>query len=145
MLLSCKQTVKEDPKATESHSDHQEIANDTHLNNDWVNEMALDNGSKWAANVETTTGVSAMSKLIADTKTASKEDYNRLGNGLNDLKNIIVKECTMTGASHDNLHVFLHPLIDKIELLQKVATVEEGAEIKANIVEHLQGYYLYFN
>src|SRR5690554_6715439 len=87
ILVSCKQTVKEAPEATESHSVHQEIANDPYLNNDWVNEMALDNGSKWAANAETTTGVAAMTKLIAGSNTSSKEDYNQLGNGLNDLKN----------------------------------------------------------
>lgn len=145
ILVSCKQTVKEDPKATDSHSVHQEMASDSHLDNDWVNEMALDNGSKWEANVETTMGVAAMTKLIAETKTSSKEDYNQLGNGLNDLKNVIVKECTMTGASHDNLHVFLHPLIEKIELLQKAATADEGAKIKANVIEHLQGYYSYFD
>ena len=144
-LVSCKQSAKESQKATDSHSVQQEIGSDLHLDNDWVNEIALDNGSKWEANVETTMGVAAMTKLIAEAKTSTKEDYNKLGNGLNDLKNIIVKECTMTGASHDNLHVFLHPLIDKIELLQNAATADEGAKIKANITEHLQGYYSYFD
>lgn len=145
ILVSCKQTVKEDSKATDSHAVQQEIVSDLHLDNDWVNEMALDNGSKWVANLETTTGVAAMTKLIQETKTASKDDYQQLGNQLNDLKNVIVKECTMTGASHDNLHVFLHPLIDKIALLQKATSADEGATIKANIIEHLKGYYSYFD
>ncbi|MCM4167449.1 hypothetical protein KCTC52924_01056 [Arenibacter antarcticus] len=143
-LINCKQAVKESPKSAETQITTMETNQDLHLNNDWVSEIALNNGIKWEANLETTTGVAAMSKLISESKTTSTEDYKRLGNALNEVKNTLVKECTMTGASHDNLHVFLHPLIEKIELLQKTATTDEGVTIKNNISDHLEGYYTYF-
>lgn len=107
--------------------------------------MTLNNGTKWEANLETTTGVADMAKLIGETKTISVEDYRILGNGLNDLKNSLVMECTMTGASHDNLHVFLHPLIQKIELLKKTGSEETGAKIEENIIGHLKADYIYFD
>lgn len=140
-FINCKQAVKEDTKSpgkTASGSEQK-------LNTNWVEEMSLNNGTKWEANLETTTGIADMAKLVAETKTISVEDYRNLGNGLNEVKNNIVKECTMTGASHDNLHVFLHPLIQKIELLQKTDDTETAAKIKESINGHLKSYYTYFD
>ena len=115
------------------------------LNNDWVNVIVMNNDIKWQANIETTDGVREMLTLIKDNKTTTIDDYKKLGVTLNNAKNTVVKECTMEGASHDNLHVWLHPLIEKIELLQKIQNAEEGAQLTSNIKMHLEGYYDYFN
>ncbi len=115
------------------------------LNNDWVNEIVLNNGIKWQANKETTDGVKAMLTLINEHEASTIDEYKKLEDALNDVKNTVVKECTMKGASHDNLHVWLHPLIEKIELLQKVENAEEGAQLTSNIKAHLEGYYDYFD
>ncbi|MCM4172665.1 hypothetical protein DHD32_14330 [Arenibacter sp. TNZ] len=143
--LSCKQAIKEDATSKETYITNGETEKVPHLNNDWVAEMALNNGIKWEANLETTSGIAAMSKMIAETKTLSLEDYRNLGNTFNEVKNTIVKECTMTGASHDNLHVFLHPLIQKIEILQNTTSTDEGAKIKESIKGQLKSYYTYFD
>ena len=148
-LLSCKETKKEHPAASETtsespgHNSHVKAA--IEFNNTWVNEIVLNNGIKWSANTETTDGVREMLTLIQDNKTTTTVDYKKLGVALNNVKNTVVKECTMEGASHDNLHVWLHPLIEKIALLQKVQNAEEGAQLTSNIKTHLEGYYDYFN
>lgn len=147
-LMSCNETKQktensETVEATEAvHEHHGEemIA----INNDWVNEINLDNGNKWDANLETTEGVDKMLSLVESSEKKSVEDYHALASDLNETKNFVVKKCTMKGASHDNLHVFLHPLIDKIEALGKVSTVDEGSEITASIKENLEGYSNYF-
>ena len=100
---------------------------------------------KWQANKETTDGVMAMLTLLSEAKTSTTADYKKLGDGLNELKNTVVKECTMKGASHDNLHVWLYPLIKKIELFQKTESMEEGAHLSSNIKIHLEKYFDYFN
>ena len=143
--LSCKQEIKEDATSKETYITNEETEKVPHLNNDWVAEMVLINGMKWEANLETTSGVATMSKLIKETKTFSIEDYRNMGNTLNEVKNKIVKECTMTGASHDNLHVFLNPLIQKIELLQKMDNTDAATKIKQSINGHLKSYYTYFD
>lgn len=143
--LSCKQAIKEDATSKETYITNEETEKVPHLNNDWVAEMVLNNGMKWEANLETTSGVATMSKLIKETKTFSIEDYRNMGNTLNEVKNNIVKECTMTGASHDNLHVFLHSLIQKIELLQKTDNTDAVVKIKQSINGHLKSYYTYFD
>ena len=121
------------------------MAEETHaLNNAWVNEIKLDNGNKWEANLETTEGVDKMLNLVKSSAPKTVEDYHALASKLNEDKNVVVKKCTMEGPSHDNLHVFLHPLIEKIEALGKVSNTDEGAETLASIKENLEGYYNYF-
>ena len=143
-FINCKQEVKVEAKSKDTVISTTKNNKAPHLNNNWVAEMALNNGAKWEANLETTSGVANMAKLIGETKTISVEDYRNLGDSLNNVKNTLVKECTMTGASHDNLHIFLHPLIQKIELLQKTGSAETGAQIKESITGHLNAYYIYF-
>jgi hypothetical protein len=111
----------------------------------WVNDIVLNNGTKWKANKETTDGVVAMLTLINENKKWNTIEYKKLAEGLNEVKNTIVKECTMKGASHDNLHVWLHPLIEKIEMLQKIDNPNVGEYLTFNIKKHLEGYYDYFN
>jgi len=148
LLLGC----KESPKAQQEDRQAVEVTEGTaveaHHGGDteasWLEAISLDQGAKWAANAETTSGVAQMTFLIANTKAESAGDYRNLGDGLNEIKNYIVKECTMTGASHDNLHVWLYPLIEKVGELQKVETVESGRTLTDDIKGHLDKYYEYF-
>lgn len=110
----------------------------------WINEIQLDHGSKWLANAETTLGVSKMLTALNGFNGGSVSAYQALGDDLNDLKNTIVKECTMTGPSHDNLHVWLHPLIEKIEALQNTDSEASGVQRAHDIEQHLNGYYEFF-
>ena len=50
----------------------------------------------------------------------------------------------MTGASHDNLHVWLLPLIKKIDGLSKEESLENASIIKQSIVENIDMYFNYF-
>lgn len=114
------------------------------INNTWINDIKLDDGKKWQANIETTQGVDKMLTLVKTSDLKTVEDYHNLASKLNEDKNFVVKKCTMKGPSHDNLHVFLHPLIEKIEALGKVASVEEGTMVTQSIKENLENYYPYF-
>ena len=148
LTISCKETNKETPaegKNTVEKIDHENQSISHALNDTWVNDIILNNGIKWSANTETTDGVREMLTLINVNKSTTTDDYKKLGIALNDVKNTVVKECTMKGASHDNLHVWLHPLIEKIELLQKVENAEKGEQLTSNIKMHLEGYYDNFN
>ncbi|HLV39535.1 hypothetical protein [Xanthomarina sp.] len=127
-----------------SHENHETHQASSALNNNWMNEIQMDNGSQWLANIETTDGVNDMLKLISESKTETVADYLSLADKLNSRKNTLVKECTMTGPSHDNLHVFLHPLIEKINVLLETKTTEEGAEALKSITDNLNAYTTYF-
>lgn len=155
MFVGCKNPKAEEVVTEEDaietmdeHADHHsEVATDLNavLSNSWIGEIETDNGQKWEANAETTEGVENMLALINQTQTQTLEDYHQLGSKLNDEKNYIIKECTMEGPSHDNLHVFLHPLIDKVSALQNSKSTSEAEEIVESMEENLQKYYDYFN
>jgi len=141
--VATEQTTQE-PVEVVSHENHDTHQASSALNNDWMNEIQMDNGSQWIANIETTDGVNDMLKMISESNTETVEDYLGLANKLNERKNTLVKECTMTGPSHDNLHVFLHPLIEKIDVLLETKTTEEGAEALKSITDNLKAYKTYF-
>ena len=151
-LISCNQTKQKDHEhetvenvQTEEHSEYTEMTHkEPTLNNDWVNEISLNDGAKWDANIETTQGVNNMLSIIKDSNLETEKDYQALGKKLNEEKNILVKKCTMKGPSHDNLHVFLHPLIEKIDQLMEVSSTEQGTQITKSIHVNLKSYSLYF-
>lgn len=123
----------------ESLPDHSMDADDS-----WLNEINLNEGTQWIANPETITGVERMRKNIHTAELNTTDGYHKLAEKLNEDKNYIVKECTMEGESHDNLHIWLHPLIEKIEALGKVADADEGQLIVDDIETRLTRFYEFF-
>lgn len=114
LTYSCKNDTKEnsDQKATEvvdetTEHDHGESTG-----------LALNNGERWDANAETTTGVENMIALMNSFK--EKEDVTAYPKLTQDLKTefkMIFEKCTMTGEAHDQLHNFLIPIKDLLETL----------------------------
>ncbi|GGH43365.1 hypothetical protein IA57_10990 [Mangrovimonas yunxiaonensis] len=141
-FLGCKDHAKNE--TTNEHATHATHHDNNALSNSWVKDIQLDNGTKWNANPETNEGVTNMLRLLENNTPTTLEDYHHLAKALNTEKNYIVKECTMKGASHDNLHVWLHPLIDKIGTLEASKTPEEAQPIYKSIKENITAYHTYF-
>ena len=133
-LVSCKQNKKQEAAEV----------NDLYSNS-WTQEIKLDNGKKWQANSETNEGVLKMQNSIKDFSSNTLEGYYELAEKLNVDKNYVIKNCTMKGDSHDNLHVWLLPLIAKIDALSEANTIEEAAKLKQSIEENINEYADYFN
>ena len=110
----------------------------------WKKDIQLNQGTQWKANRETTEGILKMSEILAKSSPSSPEDYRVLGDALNEEKNLVIKRCTMKGPSHDNLHIYLQPLIGKIGELQEVDSAEKGELLISEIEEHLEAYHSYF-
>ncbi len=129
-----------------SHDDHNDDhqLSDDGLSNNWITEIAMNDGSKWEANPETNEGVQKMQNLLKSHSTKTLEDYYKLADQLNSDKNYVVKNCTMKGASHDNLHVWLLPLMAKIDALSETQSLEEASKLKHSIEENVNKYSDYF-
>lgn len=151
VTFSCKETSKNNQVVNQEvetgHQTEKEklLQTNTTSNNMWMDEISLNNGSKWEANPETTKGIENMIQAIDHRKRKAVTDFQELGVKLNTEKNYIVEKCTMKGPSRDNLHIFLYPLINKIKDLMTVNSVTEGSKITTNIQAHLEGYNLYFH
>lgn len=111
--------------------------------NAWTSEIQMNNGKKWLSNAETNEGVLKMQKSLKE-QTSTLADYHKLATQLNEDKNFVIKNCTMKGSSHDNLHIWLLPLVDKINALSEAQTVEVASRLKQSIEENIKAYYTYF-
>jgi len=151
LFISCNDTTKNEQVVNETIKTEGPTEKDKPIQENstsaksWMDEISLNNGSKWEANPETTKGIKNMIRNINQTKPETVVEFQELGTKLNDEKNDIIKKCTMKGPSHDNLHIFLYPLINKIKDLMTVNSVTEGSKITTNIQAHLEGYNLYFH
>jgi len=142
VVTSCKNAEKQDENKITKEAVQEQV--DDVLSTQWMNDIQLNNRTKWEANIETTEGVENMQALLKTHTPSSIEDYHQLANELNDVKNKVVKECTMKGASHDNLHIWLYPLIEKISALSKTDDLNEASKIKQSISENIEVYSTYF-
>tara|TARA_R100001377_G_scaffold53340_1_gene31341 strand:+ start:469 stop:960 length:492 start_codon:yes stop_codon:yes gene_type:complete len=149
LLSSCNHSNKEEPVKEQETTEQDSTEKNSHetttdLESNWKNDIELDAGKKWIANMETNKGVQKMKDVLKSQPTVTIDDYHKLASELTTAKNYIIKECTMKGASHDNLHVWLLPLLDKLDVLTEVTTLETASKIKQNISEHIFAYELYF-
>ncbi|WP_158840333.1 hypothetical protein [Polaribacter sp. L3A8] len=112
--------------------------------NTWVKEIKLNNGDKWLANSETNEGILKMKKSLKKASTNTLEEYYQLAEKLNNDKNYVIKNCSMKGDSHDNLHIWLLPLMAKIDALSKTKTTEDAAKLKQSIEDSINAYADYF-
>ena len=142
LLTGCKE--KEAQAVTPEDPEKKEILEDLQEEPAWKQDIQLNNGQQWHANTETTEGILKMSEILAKASPSSPEDYRQLGKILNEEKNLVIKRCTMKGPSHDNLHIYLQPLIGKIGELQEIDSAEKGKILISEIKEHLEAYHSYF-
>ena len=122
----------------------EESKNSSTINNKWMQEIELNEGNKWTANPETNTGVAKMQEVLTTNTPKDLKDYYDIAEILNKEKNYIIKKCTMKGTSHDNLHMWLLPLIEKIDALKEVKTLDDALLIYKSIEQNINAYDMYF-
>lgn len=113
--ISCGNTSENDQDHDDhDHEEHEaEPKDEEHVDSE--NTLDLNNGNLWSANVETTEGIGKMVVLMDSfSDTESVEAYSKLSKDLNAALNTILKECTMEGEAHENLHTYLFPMFEMI-------------------------------
>lgn len=144
-FVSCKDQSKESDATTTIETRHEtEHTAGPAMANDWMSEIQLNDGSKWMANPETNEGVAKMQSLLKTSAPKNLTDYHTIADTLNHEKNYVIKECTMKGPSHENLHVWLLPLMEKIEALKDAKTLDEAQRIYKSIAQNVNAYTTYF-
>ena len=109
-----------------------------------IPDLELNNNALWKANTETTDGIFGMIGLMdsfSDKENVSA--YNELAGSLNKEFNGIFKNCTMTGAAHDQLHNYLLPLKEIMEGLRSSELNICKASF-ADLEHHLGLYFEFF-
>jgi hypothetical protein len=106
--------------------------------------LQLNNGDRWPANQETTDGVIKMIQLIDNYEdTANVEGFAQLSEDLQVEYKMIFDKCTMTGAAHEQLHVFLIPMKPYFEALS-AGDKEMCQKSLERLAKHMRLYDRYF-
>ncbi|MDG1477013.1 MAG: heme-binding domain-containing protein [Vicingaceae bacterium] len=108
-------------------------------------ELRLDDGKKWVINPETTSGIENMLALTTiDSSSTTLEVYAEIGKNLNLEMKKIFSECTMKGEAHNQLHLYLIPLVKQFRVLEEAEKIEIAAEQNNKIIAHLNTYNVFF-
>jgi hypothetical protein len=108
-------------------------------------QLKLNDGKKWLANTETHEGITNMESIIKTFKNGHEKNYRRLGEDLSKQSSYVIKNCTMKGESHDQLHAVLVPMLDEITIF-KEADIDQEASIALKRLENLiVKYYNHFD
>jgi len=107
--------------------------------------VQLDNGKRWQANPETTSGIADMQAILVkyEGETVDSEHRKALRKELESAFQGIFKQCTMTGPSHDQLHNYLLPMKALFEKIDS-DTAGESEQAKEQLKQHLFNYKTYF-
>jgi predicted small lipoprotein YifL len=103
--------------------------------------LQLDGGKKWKSTAPTHLGMANMRRLLADFAALATRDYRALGAALRAEANLLIKQCTLEGKPHDQLHLVLNPMLAAID---KLATGSGGAAEYEAMQAHLKEYATHF-
>lgn len=101
-------------------------------------KVTLENGQRWKANPETTSGIANMVALI-DNQIASPGNATEAKAAIEDEFALIFERCTMTGEAHNQLHNYLIPIHQRLSGFDAGDTTQL-AEMKS----YLNSYTQYF-
>lgn len=108
-------------------------------------KLTLNDGKKWQSDEHTRKTMASIAALVAMPSPADATAFNKRGAELAALNGSLIKGCTMQGASHENLHVLLVPLLKETDALKSATTVDAGNTALKNLRETATLYAKYFD
>lgn len=104
-------------------------------------DLELNNGEKWIVNEE-------MKPFVLEAKQKVSQydngDYTLLAEQIKEQNQGLIKSCTMTGESHDELHKWLEPHLKLTQELADAKNEKQAKEIVAQIEKSFETYNAYF-
>lgn len=136
LLLSCKSETNK-----ENYNQDSEVESISILD---TLSLKLNVNEKWIANIETHEGVSKMDSIISGFKRNKDNDYKVLGETLSKQTSYIIKNCSMKGEPHDQLHVVLIPMLDEISILREEDNEAKAKSALDNLEVLIRAYFKFF-
>ena len=133
LLMSCQQGKdKYTTKEVESLKIHQQ---------DDANTIKLNNGEKWKVDDGMMVHLRNMEGAIAKLENPSESECKALAIQLQQHLDLLTSNCTMQGEAHDELHKWLLPFIEQVDLF---SSAKPSEEVKIE-VSKLQESFVEFN
>ena len=98
-------------------------------------ELTLNDGKKWQLDDYTSTALNTMSDAFESVDASKLDPLTLKAAGASLKKNIdeMIQGCTMTGAGHDQLHVYLNGLVPAVNSLGKNGQVADAEKVQQQL------------
>ena len=108
--------------------------------------LHLNNGEKWIVDTATSFGIKRMTDIVTtDVEEGRISHYAAMGGQLNIEIKRIFEECTIPPSeAHDQLHLFLLPLVKQARDLEEVEDETDAQIMQKDILKYLNSYHTYF-
>jgi hypothetical protein len=108
--------------------------------------LHLNNGEKWIINQETNDGIIRMLEVVSKNVDEGRiSHYAAMGERLNIEIKRIFEECNLPPSeAHDQLHLFLIPLVKMARDLEYAEDETNAMIMQKDIIKYLNNYYNYF-
>lgn len=100
-----------------------------------ADKLSLDHGAKWKMDSHTRKMFASMKDRIQ-----AGGDLKEVGEELDEDLHKLIQGCTMTGAAHDQLHLFLAPYIPAVTELSQKGTEDAFQKVK-HMLHDYQNYF----
>lgn len=121
-----------------------EPATENHGHDDHASGLVLNNGAKWKADSTTLVNAALLHSIVSNAAKENLDSYMQTATQLQDGLNKMVSECTMKGADHDALHLWLEPLMKKVKGLEKATSTDAAAALLTDIEKQVNLFPQYF-
>lgn len=108
------------------------------------NALYLNNGEKWLVNEEMQPNILDAENILSSYVATGATDYKQLATQLKEKNDALIKSCTMSGESHEVLHIWLHPLLALTDSLMQASSIEEANKTITALQNSLTTYHTYF-
>lgn len=105
---------------------------------------SLNMGQKWKVNVEMEPYIISAQELLNNYVANSGNDFQKLALALKNKDDSLIESCTMEGASHENLHKWLHPHLVLVQNLGNCVDTLVAKQIIDSLVQSFVLYHQYF-
>lgn len=135
LLMSC------NTSNTDETTEKKTVQNEEQTTKEESSKISLNNGEKWKVNEEM---LPHIEKSEDDFNDFEGDDYKQLSKDMMKHTNNLIQSCTMDGASHDELHKWLHPHLELLKSLSSVNNQKAEEEIIPAIEKSFNTFHKYF-
>jgi len=126
----------EKPESPEKRIEHEEVAS--------FDRLTLNDGKKWKMTEEMMPIVIEAQDALFEFAYENYNEYNYLGERLNNYNYSLINNCNMKGPSHDALHHWLVPHMELTDALEKAENAKEADRIIEELQESFRTFHVYF-
>lgn len=135
LLMSC------NTSNTDENTEKKTVQKEEQTSKEESSTISLNDGEKWKVNEEMLPHIEKSEVVF---EAFEGEDYSQLSKDMMVHTNNLIQSCTMGGASHDELHKWLHPHLELLKSLSTVNSEKAKEEIIPSIEKSFSTFHKYF-